>query len=101
MSRTQVSDWFRRFKDGRNNVDIDESFGSPPPAELTKNIADVREAVWENRLLTSRELSEDGKDYLQFSSGHYDCRFRTEIRDCHVLYQNCFQLAKKILHSKI
>jgi transposase/AraC-like DNA-binding protein len=59
MSRTRVYEWFKRFQDGRQNVQSDERSGRPVTSKTETNIADVRSAVRENRRITVRELSED------------------------------------------
>ena len=59
MSRTRVYEWFKRFQDGRQNVQSDERSGRPVTSKTETNIADVRSAVRENRRIIVRELSED------------------------------------------
>ena len=51
MGRTQMFDWFRRFKEGRTSVESDPSSG--------RKIAEVRTIVRNNRRLTVREIADD------------------------------------------
>ncbi|BFZ03823.1 hypothetical protein BsWGS_06862 [Bradybaena similaris] len=58
MSRTRVFEWFKRFQDGRENVESDHRSGRPVTSRSEKHIADVSSTVRENRRITIRELSE-------------------------------------------
>ncbi|BFZ13051.1 hypothetical protein BsWGS_16090 [Bradybaena similaris] len=59
MSRTRVFEWFKRFQDGRENVESDHRSGRPVTSRSEKHIADVSSTVRENRRITIRELSEE------------------------------------------
>ena len=59
MGRTQVSDWFRRFKDGRTSVESDPRSGRPPKSRNDEMIAKVRKIIHNNRRLTVREIADD------------------------------------------
>lgn len=59
MSRTRVYDWFKRFQDGRQNVNSDARSGRPTTSRTNKNIADVCAAVLKGHRITVRELSKD------------------------------------------
>ena len=59
MGRTQVFDWFRRFKEGRTSVEIDLRSGRPSTSRKEEMIAKVRTIVRNNRRLTVREIADD------------------------------------------
>ncbi|BFZ02340.1 hypothetical protein BsWGS_05379 [Bradybaena similaris] len=59
MSRTRVFEWFKRFQDGRENVESDHRSGRLVTSRSEKHIADVSSTVRENRRITIRELSEE------------------------------------------
>lgn len=59
MSRTRVFEWFKRFQDGRENVESDHRSGRSVTSRSEKHIADVCSTVRENRRITIRELSEE------------------------------------------
>ena len=59
MGRTQVFDWFRRFKEGRTSVESDTRAGRPSTSRNEEMIAKVRTIVRNNRRLTVREIADD------------------------------------------
>jgi len=59
MGRTQVFDWFRRFKEGRTPVDSDLRSGRPSTSRNEEMIAKVRTIFRNNRRLTVREIADD------------------------------------------
>jgi len=59
MGRTQVFDWFRRFKEGRISVESDPSSVRPSTSRNEEMIAKVRKIVRNNRRLTVREIVDD------------------------------------------
>jgi len=59
MSRTQVFDWFRRFKEGRTSVINDPRSGRPSTSRSEEMIAKVRTIVRNNRRLTVLEIADD------------------------------------------
>ena len=59
MGRTQVSDWFRRFKEGRTSSESDPRSGRPSTSRSEEMIAKVRTIVHNNRRLTVREIVGD------------------------------------------
>ena len=52
IARTQVFDWFRRFKDGRTSAESDRLSGRPSTSRNEEMIAKVRTVVRHNRRLT-------------------------------------------------
>jgi len=59
MGRTQVFDWFRRFKEGRPSVESDPRSGRPSTSRNREMIAKVRTIVRNNGRLTVREIADD------------------------------------------
>ena len=59
MGRTQVFDWFRRFKEGRTSVKSDPRSGRPSTSRNEEMIAKVRTIVRSNRILTVRGIADD------------------------------------------
>ena len=59
MGRTQVFDWFRRFKEGRTSVESDPCSGRPSTSRNEEMIAKVRPIVRNNRRLAVREIADD------------------------------------------
>ena len=59
MGRTQVFDWFRRFKEGRTSVESVPRSGRPSTSRNEEMIAKVRTVVRNNRRLTVREMADD------------------------------------------
>jgi len=59
VGRTQVFDWFRRFKEGRTSVESDPLLGQPSASRNEEKIAKVRTIIRSNRRLTVREIADD------------------------------------------
>ena len=59
MGRTQVFDWFHRFKEGRTSVESDPRSGRPSTSRNEEMIAKIRTIVRNNRRLTVREIEDD------------------------------------------
>ena len=59
MGRTQVFDWFCRFKEGRTSVESDPRSGRQSTWRHEEMIAKVRTIVCNNRRLTAREIADD------------------------------------------
>jgi len=68
MGRTQVFDWFRRFKEGRTSVESDPPSGRPSTSRNEEMIAKVRTIVCNNRRLTVREIADDCATFACISS---------------------------------
>jgi hypothetical protein len=58
MSQSETFLWYKRFKDGRTSVDVDESSGRPSTSTTPKNIAEVREAIPADRRQTIHDVCE-------------------------------------------
>ena len=58
LSRTQVLEWFKRFKEGREEIVDDQRPRRPSTSKTDANIEKVGEIVRPNRRLSSRAVSE-------------------------------------------
>jgi len=77
MGRTQVFDWFRRFKEGRTSVECDPRSGRPSTSRNEEMIAEVRTIVGRNnRRLTVREIADD----CEISVGSCDIILTDDLR---------------------
>lgn len=59
LRKTQVYEWFARFKAGRESVEDDERCGRPRDTRNEATITRVRDKIMSDRRLTIRELSLD------------------------------------------
>ena len=59
MSKTQIKEWYNRFKGGRTSVDSDSRSGRPLTTETLDNIERVRLAIEQDHRMIVRELEED------------------------------------------
>jgi len=58
LSRTRVFEWFKRFKEGREEIGDDQRPGRPSTSKTDANIEKVGEIVRQNRHLTIRAVAE-------------------------------------------
>ena len=58
MSKTQVYEWHKRFKSGREEVEDDHKSGRPSTAKTPDNINRVNKLVRSDRRLTVRMMAE-------------------------------------------
>jgi hypothetical protein len=65
LGLTQTYEWFKRFKNGRMSVDDDERSGRPSTGTTTENVAEVREAILEDRRRTIHDVC----DIVKLSCG--------------------------------
>jgi len=68
MGRTQVFEWFRRFKEGRTSVESDSRSGRSSTSRNEEMIAKVRTIVRNNRRLTVREIADGCATFAFISS---------------------------------
>jgi len=68
MGRTEVFDWFRRFKEGRTSIESDPRLGQLSTSRNKEMVAKVRTIICSNRRLTVRETADD----CGISMGSYD-----------------------------
>ena len=59
IGRTQVFDWYRRFKEGRTSDESEPRSGPPSTSRKEKMIATVRTTVGNDRRMTVREIADD------------------------------------------
>lgn len=58
LSKTQVYQWYERFKSGREAVEDDARPGRPSTSKTDENVDEIRQLLIENRKLTIREIAE-------------------------------------------
>jgi hypothetical protein len=56
LGLTQTYEWFKCFKNGRMSVDDDERSGRPSTGSTTENVAEVLEAILEDRRRTIHDI---------------------------------------------
>ncbi|GFT88999.1 protein GVQW3 [Trichonephila clavipes] len=59
MGKTQIKEWYGRFKNGRTSVDSDPRSGRPSTGTSSHNVERVRVAVEQDRRFTVRELEDE------------------------------------------
>ena len=59
MSKTRVYEWYKRFQDGRADVEDDERPGRPSTSTTDENAEKVKEMVMNDRRITIREIAND------------------------------------------
>ena len=59
MRKTQIKEWYNRFKGGRTSVDSDSRSGRPSTTKILDNIERMRLVIEGDRRLTVRELKDD------------------------------------------
>ncbi|GFT44632.1 histone-lysine N-methyltransferase SETMAR [Trichonephila clavipes] len=59
MGKTQIKEWYGRFKNCRTSVDSDPRSGRPSTGTSSHNVERVRVAVEQDRRLTVRELEDE------------------------------------------
>ncbi|KAL4105054.1 hypothetical protein QTP88_020329 [Uroleucon formosanum] len=59
MGKTQIKEWFKRFKNGRTSVASDPRSGRPSTGKTSDNVECVRAAIEQDHRLTTRELEDD------------------------------------------
>ncbi|KAJ8960428.1 hypothetical protein NQ318_013711 [Aromia moschata] len=57
LSRTQVSEWFKRFKVGRKTTEDDLRPGRPSTSKTDENIGNIAKLIREDRRLSIRGLA--------------------------------------------
>jgi len=59
MSRTHLFEWYRKFKEGREEVEDNHRSGRPSTSRSEENVQYVRENVQSNCCLTVRMIADD------------------------------------------
>ena len=67
MSKTRVYEWYKRFQNGREDVEDDERPGRPSTSTTDENVEKVKEMVMNDRQITIREVA----DVVGISNGSY------------------------------
>jgi [histone H3]-lysine36 N-dimethyltransferase SETMAR len=58
LSRTQIFEWYKRFKDGRESFEDDERSGRPRTSITDSNVEKVKEVIRKDRRLGVRAIAE-------------------------------------------
>jgi hypothetical protein len=56
LGLTQTYEWFKCFRNGHMSVNDDERYGRPLTGIMTENVAEVREAILEDRRRTIHDV---------------------------------------------
>ena len=67
MSKTRVYEWYKRFQNGREDVEDDERPGRSSTSTTDENVEKVKEMVMNDRQITIREVA----DVVGISNGSY------------------------------
>ena len=67
MSKTRVYECYKRFQDGREDVEDDKRPGRPSTSKTDENVEKVKEMVMNDRRITIREVADD----VSISIGSY------------------------------
>ena len=59
MSKTRVYEWYKRFQDGREDIEDDERPGRPSISTTDENVEKMKEIVMNGRRITIREVADD------------------------------------------
>ena len=59
MSKKRVYEWYKRFQDGREDVEDDERPGRPSTSTTDENVEKVKEMVMNDRRIIIREVADD------------------------------------------
>nr|XP_054933960.1 protein GVQW3-like [Dermacentor andersoni] len=59
MSRTQLKEWYNRFKDGRTPVESEPRYGRPSKCRNDQVIAEANAVVMRDRRVTIREIAKE------------------------------------------
>ena len=59
MSKTRVYEWYKRFQDGREDVEDDERPGRPNTSTTDVTVEKVKEMVMNDRRITIRQVADD------------------------------------------
>ena len=59
MKKTSVYEWYKRFQDGRVDVEDDERSGRPSTSTIDENVKKVEKMVMNDRRITIREVADE------------------------------------------
>ena len=79
MSKTRVYEWYKRFQDGREDVEDDERPGRPGTSTTDENVEKVKEMVMNDRRITIREVADD---------------VSISISSCYEIFSNAFGMKR-------
>jgi len=97
LSRTQLFEWFKRFKEGREEIGDDQRPGRPSTSKTEANIEKVGEIIRQNRRLSIRAVAEliniDMETFRQILPNNYNMKkcVRKWCRDSSLLNRRKFK----------
>lgn len=59
MSRSQVFEWYARFKSGRKSTEDDERSGRPPTSTTTENITKIQQIIQKDPRQTIHDVADE------------------------------------------
>jgi len=59
MNKTSVYKWYKRFQEGREDVEDDERPGRPSTSTIDDNVEKVKKMIIDNRRIIIREVADD------------------------------------------
>jgi transposase len=59
MKKTRVYEWYKRFQDGREDVEDDERSGRPRTSIIDENVKNVDKTIMNDRRITIREVADE------------------------------------------
>ena len=81
MSKTRVYEWYKRFQDGREDIEDDERPGRPSISTTDENVEKMKEIVMNGRRITIREVADD---------------VNISIGSCHEIFSNVLGMKRII-----
>lgn len=107
MSKTRVYDWYKRFKEGRQDVEDEDRPGRPKPSITEDNVEQVKKMIFENRRITIRKVADDvGISFRSFQAIFSDAsgikrvaaKFVQKLRNCYQK-QHRVDITQKLLNE--
>ncbi|GFY08975.1 protein GVQW3 [Trichonephila clavipes] len=100
MGKTQIKEWYGRFKNGRTSVDSDPRSGRPSTGTSSHNVERVRVAVEQDHRLTVRELEDEIRiPKMEVSVGATAEKSPSKSKQ-HQVNVDCFFYYEGIVHHK-
>ena len=93
MRKTRVYKWYKRFQDGREDVEDEERPGCPSTSTTDENVEKVKEMVMNGRRITIREVADDvgisiGSYHEIFSNVLGMKEISSHIAETHLIFKN-------------
>jgi len=59
VMKKSVYEWYKRFEEGREDVEDDERVGRPGTSTIDENVEEIKKIVLDNRRIIIREVAEE------------------------------------------